>query len=206
MGKKFLLLCAFVFSAGLVAAQSHKISSDLQGSTTPQVNVIVQYNQPVSSAMHAKVIRRGGALKHEFSSIRGGAYTMPSAQLESLAADPAVRYISPDRPLHSLLTSGGTVPALDHHLESVGAASAWSQGLTGAGIGVAVIDSGVTAVDDLPAGKIVYSQNFADDGGSSATDLYGHGTHVGGIIAGSGKDSTGSAYTYTFQGIAPEST
>jgi subtilisin family serine protease len=34
-------------------------------------------------------------------------------------------------------------------------------------------------------------------------DTYGHGTHVAGIIAGSGKNSTASRYFYTFKGIAP---
>jgi serine protease AprX len=34
-------------------------------------------------------------------------------------------------------------------------------------------------------------------------DLYGHGTHVAGIMAGDGVNSTGPQYTKTFRGIAP---
>ncbi|PYT39814.1 MAG: hypothetical protein DMG45_18815 [Acidobacteria bacterium] len=84
-------------------------------------------------------------------------------------------------------------------------------GLDGTGIGVAVIDSGVTAVGDLywwiPSNqtygsRVVYSQNFVP-GTTDTSDQYGHGTHVAGIIAGAGWFSTGSNFTHTFKGIAP---
>ncbi len=83
--------------------------------------------------------------------------------------------------------------------------------MDGTGIGVAVIDSGVTAVGDLywwiPSNqtygsRVVYSQNFVP-GTTDSSDQYGHGTHVAGIIAGAGWFSTGSNFTHTFKGIAP---
>ncbi len=76
---------------------------------------------------------------------------------------------------------------------------------------MAVIDSGVTAVGDLywwiPSNqtygsRVVYSQSFVP-GTTDTSDLYGHGTHVAGIIAGAGWFSTGSNFTHTFKGIAP---
>ena len=74
-------------------------------------------------------------------------------------------------------------------------------GLTGAGVGVAVIDSGITSWhDDLtnnsstlyPFGNQRVSA-FVDFVGCQLTpyDDYGHGTHVAGIIAGNGADSGG---------------
>src|SRR5437867_8724629 len=96
--------------------------------------------------------------------------------------------------------------------KQVNAPVAWQQwGLDGTGIGVAVIDSGVTAVGDLywwiPSNqtygsRVVYSQNFVP-GTTDTSVLYGHGTHVAGIIAGAGWFSTGSNFTHTFKGIAP---
>src|SRR5437016_9167359 len=96
--------------------------------------------------------------------------------------------------------------------KQVNAPVAWQRwGLDGTGVGVAVIDSGVTAVGDLywwiPANqtygsRVVYSQNFVP-GATDASDQYGHGTHVAGIIAGAGWFSTGSNFTHTFKGIAP---
>src|SRR6266567_1571658 len=96
--------------------------------------------------------------------------------------------------------------------KQVNAPVAWQRwGLDGTGIGVAVIDSGVTAVGDLywwiPSNqtygsRVVYSQNFVP-GTTDSSDQYGHGTHVAGIIAGAGWFSTGSNFSHTFKGIAP---
>jgi serine protease AprX len=80
----------------------------------------------------------------------------------------------------------------------------WQYGWDGTGVGVAVIDSGMTPKDDLMAGggvtsRIVYSESFI--GGSDTTDTYGHGTHVAGIVGGNGRDSSG--FSRTFKGVAP---
>ena len=115
---------------------------------------------------------------------------MPASALARLAADPDVAYISPDRPLQGLL---------DQADAAIGASAAATYGLTGAGVGVAVIDSGIGPSDDL-SGKVVYEQQFVSN--TNAQDAFGHGTHVAGIIAGSGLDSTGSKYTRTFHGVA----
>ncbi len=117
-----------------------------------------------------------------------------------MAADPEVVYISPERQLFSTAT-GSPTAVLDYHTEAVNASVAWAQGLNGAGIGVAVIDSGLVDLADVHK-VAVYSQNFVGNTAGSANDQYGHGTHVSGIIAGTGKDSLGSKYFYTFKGIA----
>ncbi|TFF88701.1 MAG: hypothetical protein EU548_08530, partial [Promethearchaeota archaeon] len=66
----------------------------------------------------------------------------------------------------------------------------------GTGIRVAVIDTGMYNHTDL---NIVASRGFVSDETSSTVyDDYGHGTHVGGIIGGSGQASSGK-----YRGIAP---
>ena len=88
-----------------------------------------------------------------------------------------------------------------------GAGAAYQQyGLTGAGVTVAVVDSGVRSNADLktPAtvkSRLIASQNFVPSD-TSTDDLCGHGTHIAGIIAGNGAASTGSQYTHTYYGIA----
>jgi subtilisin family serine protease len=88
-----------------------------------------------------------------------------------------------------------------------GAASPEVAGLNGSSIKVGIIDTGIGyksstgGIDyhvDL-AGKVASSVNFAS--GMASTDVYdefGHGTHVAGIIAGSGLASNGE-----YAGIAP---
>ena len=67
---------------------------------------------------------------------------------------------------------------------------------TGAGIGIAVIDSGIAP---LPAfsGRIVGFYDFTRGGviATSPDDEYGHGTHVAGLIG---------AYDAQYMGVAPE--
>src|SRR6202011_5806976 len=91
---------------------------------------------------------------------------------------------------------------------AVNAFAAWQSGYTGAGIGIALIDSGVSSHPDLSGGpwgssRVVWNQSFVA-GNASGTDQFGHGTHVAGLIAGNGTSSKGSQYEKTFQGIAPQ--
>jgi serine protease AprX len=73
-------------------------------------------------------------------------------------------------------------------------------GLTGAGIDVALIDSGVIGVSALDGpGKLVRGPDFSEDAYDSdlrGLDAFGHGSHMAGVIAGSDPE-TG------YQGIAP---
>src|SRR4029450_12139607 len=61
--------------------------------------------------------------------------------------------------------------------------------LTGKGVGIAVLDSGVDRHNDLDGKRTEKFWNFVDDADTHAFDDYGHGTHVAGVIGGSGKRS-----------------
>ena len=89
--------------------------------------------------------------------------------------------------------NGRARPLLDRSAPQVGAPVAWRAGLTGRGVPVAVLDTGIKADHPLLAGRIAESRDFT---GSSAQagDEVGHGTHVAGILAEGGR----------YRGIAPE--
>ncbi len=140
----------------------------------------------------------GGTLGRTLPILTARAARLPNSVVLLLAANPLVQRIALDR-----LMLGST----ERTSATVGADPVRQQlGYDGDGIGVAVIDSGVTAWhDDLadPAAPTTQRvDQFVDfvDGQTQPYDDYGHGTHVAGIIAGNGADSNGAR-----TGIAPKS-
>ena len=93
--------------------------------------------------------------------------------------------------------------------KAIGATQLWNQGITGEGVDVAVIDTGVTPSSDF-AGRLVNGPDLSFDSQRSSTryvDGYGHGTHMASIIA--ARDSrlpAGASLNNDdyFVGMAPE--
>ena len=92
-----------------------------------------------------------------------------------------------------------------------GAQAWWAAGLTGKGVDVALIDSGVSPVDGLNSpGKIVYGPDLSlESQASNLTNLdtFGHGTFMAGLIA--GRDATltppyDQAPATAYRGMAPD--
>ena len=136
----------------------------------------------------------GGRIVRQLPGIQAVAVDLPNTALAVLAASPLVERLSHDR---------FVAAAMDRTAATIGARAVRQQlPVDGRGIGVAVIDSGVTRWhDDLgdgAGGQRV--ARFVDLVNGSATpyDDFGHGTHVAGIIAGNGFDSDGAR-----GGIAP---
>jgi serine protease AprX len=80
----------------------------------------------------------------------------------------------------------------DAFSEQTGASQLWAQGITGAGVNVAVLDTGIQALPDF-AGRMVDGVDLSG-GHNPWQDNYGHGTFDAGLIAGNGASSNG-AYT-----------
>lgn len=114
-----------------------------------------------------------------FDLINGALVEMTPEEAESLAAEPGVAFVEPDYPVYSL---SQTVPwGVERIYEAESYPFASWETTSGAGIGVAVLDSGIQGThEDLPllAGGISTIDCSAYD-----TDGNGHGTHVGGIVA-----------------------
>ncbi|MFE9566597.1 S8 family serine peptidase [Streptomyces sp. NPDC006487] len=85
---------------------------------------------------------------------------------------------------------------LDKSTRQIGADRAWAAGYDGAGVKIAVLDTGIDATHADLAGQVVAEQNFSRS--EDAADRFGHGTHVASIAAGTGARSAGA-----FKGVAP---
>ena len=221
--RKLLVLGTLILTVSLALAQS-KISPDLQFavslsstaskssflqnmasdngvSTDPSVNVIVQYAAAPSQTNYSTAASAGATLTGQFASFPGAAYSVPLSDVNQLvSSDPAISYVSLDRPLAGAADYGDGAQAISLDI-------ARNMGYDGSGVGVAVIDSGITANNDLryansTTSRIVYSQNFVP-GTTATSDGYGHGTHVAGIIGGNGYNSVCSNCAITFRGAAP---
>ncbi len=143
----------------------------------------------------------------------------PIRRLESIGGDAAVadkqevggfwRWITDTLPASAL---PGALPAapirvwldtratllLDQSAALIGAPEVWSAGLTGLGVTVAVLDTGIAADHPDLAGKVIEAVDFTGTR-PDASDNVGHGTHVAGIVAGTGAASGGR-----YRGIAPD--
>ena len=85
-------------------------------------------------------------------------------------------------------------------MQAVGMETAWDQGLTGKGVTVGIIDTGVHATHpDLIGSNMVSGYNYLDNN-RSTDDSEGHGTFVAGIIGAKKNNHIDIA------GMAPEAT
>lgn len=116
---------------------------------------------------------------------RGTAQARPSGSAAVFAAGVGKLWL--DRKVHA---------ALDRSVGQIAAPVAHAGGLDGAGVTVAVLDTGIDNENGDVAPAVTAERNFTAE--DSTDDLFGHGTHVASIIAGSGAASSG-----TYRGIAP---
>jgi serine protease AprX len=143
-----------------------------------------------------------GRLGRKLGLVNGQVVELPNWLLKRVADLPMVDSIHWDRPMASHMNRASI---------AVGARSVQEDlGFDGAGVGVAVIDSGVSNWHDDLTNRSTNSGvrssggqrvlKFVDfvNGRTTSYDDYGHGTHVAGIIAGNGYDSDGGK-----AGIAP---
>lgn len=105
----------------------------------------------------------------------------------------------------------GKVHATDADVSrtAIGADKAWAAGYQGATAKVAILDTGIDSGHPDLAGQVTAARNFVPAGSpgggdpADVTDRVGHGTHVAGLIAGTGAAS-GGPYTGLYTGVAPK--
>jgi len=175
------------------------------------VSVIVQLKQQTQD-VEDLVSKFGGDVTHDLGILHAVTAQLPASSAMKLANEPDVRWMSLDtevanskRKTTSESDEVNSQPK-NYYLETLNVQPVWDSGLLGNGVTVAVIDSGVNPEKDLqvnpykakPNSRVVEQVTFNSNAGH-ANDATGHGTHVAGIIAGSGYRSGG-----LYAGIAPQ--
>jgi len=167
---------------------------------TPLRAVLTFDHYPGAAELGA--LRAAGVQARAYRALPMVAVRGTALQLNRLPALAGLRSLRVDRPLRY---------SLDESVPLIGAPRAWGElGVTGRGVTIAVIDSGIDALHrDLPFGsKVVQNVKLAPDlfglgplviEGLADTDTTsGHGTHVASTAAG-----TGAALGGKYRGVAP---
>ena len=178
----------------LAAATVAEQRNEIQAMQTEVLNLL-----PASARSDGNVTR--------FDTIPFFAISVTPEELDILEDAPGVISIQEDKK---------SQPTLNYSVPYIGGEEAWSQGFSGAGQTVAVLDSGVDKNHPFLAGKVVseacYStpntslgevslcpggvtSSTAPGSGMNCTGIAGceHGTHVAGIVAGKGTSFSGVA-------------
>jgi serine protease AprX len=150
--------------------------------------------------LEAAITRHGGKVTARLPFVGGVAAAVPGRSLAALARERVVRAITADRQVRYESFTYDETTTASNFARTSGATQAWAAGNFGEGVGVAVLDTGVSQQNDFE-GRLVHGPDLSGEG--TTVDSYGHGTVMAGIIAGSGADSAGRVGG-KFTGIAPQ--
>ncbi|HZS47927.1 MAG TPA: S8 family peptidase [Blastocatellia bacterium] len=204
-----------------------KVPIDLQTRIARSINsaelqdVIVQFKLADRAEQSPTIERNRGRIKQQFDSGDTVLATVPVTHIYSLASEDNVLFITPDRSVQRASDAAKILIGVDKLRKSAtGSFGQTYSAVDGTGVGIAIIDSGVSpGSSDLQnskgANRIVASKDFTADSTlptNNNLDDYGHGTSVAGVAAGNGwaskqVDSHGvKAYPGNygdFSGVAP---
>lgn len=194
-GRFALALCVALSTLVVSSTEAPELSRSLS-----RIAVVVQGwgNGDVSEAVE----RVGGEVTIELPLVDGVAARIPSDAMRELRADISVRQVTHDGHVGFDQTANQD-PTLEPLRTAKGIRSdqLWTQGITGRGVTIALLDTGVYADHRDLQGRVKACVDFSAEAGTEAEckDTFGHGTFMAGLIAGNGAASHG-----TFTGTAPE--
>lgn len=179
-----------------------KVDDGLDESATAAQAVIVQATAGLVQRARSVVLAAGGTVVADLPLVNGFEARLRGTALQHVASDPSVRSLSANRTATFEEYTYDETSTASSFARTSGASQAWSKGYLGQGVGIAVIDTGVSPMNDF-AGRLVAGPDLSGEG--TVIDSYGHGTVMAGVIGGSGADSAGRTGG-SFTGVAPRST
>jgi len=201
---RWAVTCLAIAAAALVPATAE--------ARDRHVEVIVQMDAGHRAAEGEAAVRAaGGEVTGDLPIINGFAAELTSGAAEALEAADGVKAVTAD---NAVKPQGISLSRLQTaYPASVDAPQLWnySTNVTGSGVGVAVIDTGIAGgMPDFRASSSdtrsrVIANAVTNPDARTPGDAYGHGTHVAGIIAGDGwSRSYTDPLRGKYVGIAPD--
>jgi len=140
-------------------------------------------------------------VKYDFEIIDAVLVNAPVNIVPRLAENNLVSGIWEDKKITALKSADRIIDSqIDSYLDEstglIGADEVWAQGFDGTGVTIAIVDTGIDSTHPDLSGKVKAAKSFVQ--GEDTQDYDGHGTHVAGIVAGTGTASSGN-----YKGIAP---
>jgi serine protease AprX len=175
---------------------------------TRKVVAIAQFKPGLSERKARALVRRHhGRVTDRLPAINGLAIRVPARQARVLRRSKHVLNVTLNTRVRSTGVDGGSLATT--YPQTVGADKLWAAGFTGKGVGVAVIDSGISGslpdFKNADGSSRITANVIASVGTTRPGDDVGHGTHVAGIIAGNSFNrAAGDPARGAYVGIAPE--
>ena len=203
------LALAILIPSAASAGESGKLDKSLKGAWKGRRAVIVRMNPNAAAQQSRERVRKWlhDSKTGELGVIGAVAGELDGKEVAAVVADPDVLSVSVDADVTaSAYAASPAAGAASANLDAGSTASVLKRALgvqdwfTGSTVTVAVIDSGIQNGVDFD-GRIIASYDFSDGKYGrlvQATDEYGHGTHVAGLIGSSGASSNGK-----YAGVAP---
>src|SRR5262245_1215069 len=204
-----VLLVVAAARGGLVAAPAASAADPAKGELA---KTIVTFQGELGRKAQRIIEKYGGTVRAELGIVDGVSALIPKGQLKQLAKDPAVTSVEPDLPVTLFpMDHAGDTGDLEYEnawgVEHIGTPAVHAAGIRGAGVKVAVIDTGIDYLHDDPDdtpyvvdpefyGNYKGGHDFVNNDDDPMDDN-GHGTHVAGILA---AEKNG----YLVSGVAPD--
>jgi serine protease AprX len=140
------------------------------------------------------IISHGGKITSQLDLIDSVGAILPTNEVANLLSAPEITSIYPNASVRMTGKGNDNNPAPgSDYPDAIGADIVWNAGVTGEGVSVAIVDTGLSKhpgllnkVNGVSENKIAGWIDFVD-GSQSPTDPHGHGTHIAGIIANAQK-------------------
>lgn len=185
-----MVLSVLFFSALFFGKQILGAGTTGKG-VVPDSYIVVFKDNDSSPNEHASAMARKYGLSLEYTythALKGFSATIPAARLEQIKSDPDIKFVSQDRYVSLDAQALGkptptSVPQPDQVVPSGIRRIGQNTNTFGAGVGVAVIDTGIDLSHPDLAANIASENKTCVNRTTSGNDDNGHGTHVAGTIA-----------------------